>query len=121
MMRFPQFLIARLWTDEYGDPDVAEEFAWLHAYSPYHHVREGGVPGGAVHDGGGRQPRRSVHARKMAALLQREATAQDEHPILFFQEGRAGHGVGKPVSKRADEVADTLTFLAWQLGGPDPA
>ena len=41
MIRFPQFLIARLWTDEYGDPDVAEEFAWLHAYSPYHHVVEG--------------------------------------------------------------------------------
>ena len=38
MVRFPQFLIARLWTDEYGDPDVAEEFAWLYAYSPYHRV-----------------------------------------------------------------------------------
>ena len=38
MVRFPQFLIARLWTDEYGDPDVAEEFDWLLAYSPYHHV-----------------------------------------------------------------------------------
>ena len=41
MVRFPQFLIARLWTSEYGDPDVAEEFAWLHAYSPYHHVADG--------------------------------------------------------------------------------
>ncbi|MEO7398999.1 MAG: prolyl oligopeptidase family serine peptidase, partial [Ilumatobacteraceae bacterium] len=26
MIRFPNFLIARLWTDEYGDPDVEEEF-----------------------------------------------------------------------------------------------
>ena len=41
MVRFPQFLIARLWTSEYGDPDVAEEFGWLHAYSPYHHVTDG--------------------------------------------------------------------------------
>jgi hypothetical protein len=31
MIRFPNFLIARLWTDEYGDPDVPEEFAWLWA------------------------------------------------------------------------------------------
>ena len=23
---------------EYGDPDEAEEFEWLHGYSPYHHV-----------------------------------------------------------------------------------
>ena len=59
MVRFPQFLIARLWTDEYGDPDVAEEFAWLHAYSPYHHVVDGDVlPGGAVHDRRGRHPGR---------------------------------------------------------------
>jgi hypothetical protein len=41
MVRFPQFLIARLWTSEYGDPDIAEEFAWVHAYSPYHHVTDG--------------------------------------------------------------------------------
>ena len=31
MIRFAQFLIARLWTDEFGDPDVEEEFRWLHA------------------------------------------------------------------------------------------
>ena len=41
MVRYPQFLIARLWTDEYGDPDVAEELDWLLGYSPYHHVRDG--------------------------------------------------------------------------------
>ena len=34
MVRYPQFLIARLWTDEYGDPDVAEELDWLLGYSP---------------------------------------------------------------------------------------
>ena len=61
MIRFPEFLIARLWTSEYGDPAVAEEFAWLHAYSPYHHVVDGTtLPGDAVHDRRGRQPRRSA-------------------------------------------------------------
>jgi prolyl oligopeptidase len=57
-----------------------------------------------------------LHARKMAALLQAASTGQDEHPILLYQEGRAGHGVGKPVAKRADELTDGLTFLAWQVG-----
>jgi prolyl oligopeptidase len=57
-----------------------------------------------------------LHARKMAALLQAASSAQDERPILLYQEGRAGHGVGKPVAKRADELADGLTFLAWQVG-----
>ena len=117
MVRYPQFLIARLWTDEYGDPDVAEEFEWLRAYSPYHHVTPGEqYPAVLFSTAEGDTRVDPLHARKMAALLQAESAGQDEHPVLFFQEGRAGHGVGKPVSKRADELADTLTFLAWQLG-----
>ncbi|MCU1394918.1 MAG: Prolyl oligopeptidase [Ilumatobacteraceae bacterium] len=118
MIRFPNFLIARLWTDEYGDPDIAEEFAWLWAYSPYHHV----VPGTAypallltTAEGDSRVD--PLHARKMAAEMQFAAADQDERPVLLFQAGRAGHGVGKPASKRADESADVLSFFAWQLGG----
>ena len=121
MVRFPQFLIARLWTSEYGDPDVAEEFAWLHAYSPYHHVVEGTCyPATLFTTAEGDTRVDPLHARKMAALVQAASPCQDERPILLFQEGRAGHGVGKPVAKRADELADGLTFLAWQLG-LDPA
>ena len=48
--------------------------------------------------------------------MQWASTCQDERPILLYQEGRAGHGVGKPVAKRADELADGLAFLAGQLG-----
>jgi prolyl oligopeptidase len=117
MIRFPQFLIARLWTDEYGDPDIAEEFAWLHAYSPYHRV----VPGTAypavlftTAEGDSRVD--PMHARKMAALLTAESGSQSEHPVLLLQAGRAGHGVGKPASMRVREGADVLTFLSWQLG-----
>ena len=59
MVRFPRFLIARLWTPEYGDPDVAEEFAWLWAYSPYHHLVEGTCyPAHAGADRRGGQPGR---------------------------------------------------------------
>ena len=59
-----------------------------------------------------------LHARKMAASLQAASTGQPERPILLMQEGRAGHGVGKPVGKRVDELADGLTFLTWQLDLP---
>ena len=117
MIRFPQFLIARLWTDEYGDPDVAEEFAWLHAYSPYHHVVEGtSYPATFLWTAEGDTRVDPLHARKMAALLQASTGSIDERPILLHQEGRAGHGVGKPVSKKADEQADVLAFFTWQLG-----
>ena len=69
MIRFPEFLIARLWTSEYGDPDVAEEFAWLHAYSPYHHVVDGtAYPATLFTTAEGDSRVDPLHARKMAAL-----------------------------------------------------
>ena len=117
MIRFPQFLIAKLWTSEYGDPEIAEEFAWLHAYSPYHHVVDGTCyPATLVQTAEGDSRVDPLHARKMVALLQAASSCLDERPILLFQEGRAGHGVGKPVSKRADEFADSLTFVSTHVG-----
>ena len=117
MIRFPRFLIARLWTDEYGDPDVAEEFEWLMGYSPYHQVRDGeSYPAVLLTTAEGDSRVDPLHARKMTARLQEAAAGQDDRPILLHQEGRAGHGVGKPVAKRADEQADALAFFAWQLG-----
>lgn len=123
MVRYPQFLIARLWTDEYGDPDVAEEFAWLWAYSPYHHVFEGErYPAVLLTTAEGDTRVHPGHARKMAGALQWASSAQDDQPILFHEEGKAGHGAGKPVSKRAEEAADVLAFFAWQLAsGADSA
>ena len=41
--------------------------------------------------------------------------------MLLHQEGRAGHGVGKPASMRVVEYADVLAFFAWQLGVEDMA
>ncbi len=86
MIRFPQFLIARLWTDEYGDPDVAEEFAWLHAYSPYHHVTEHAeYPAVLFTTAEGDSRVDPMHARKMAAMLTWASSSQDQHPILLRQ------------------------------------
>jgi prolyl oligopeptidase len=121
MIRYPQFLIARLWTDEYGDPDVAEEFNWLRAYSPYHHVVEGTCyPAVLFTAAEGDSRVDALHARKMAAALQWATPCGEARPILLRQEGRAGHGVGKPLQKQADELADVLTFLTWQLGDAAP-
>jgi prolyl oligopeptidase len=117
MIRFPQFLIARLWTDEYGDPDVAEEFGWLHAYSPYHHVVDGAAyPAVLFTTAEGDTRVDPCHARKMAAALTAASSNQAERPILLAQAGRAGHGVGKPASMRVNEGADVLAFFSWQLG-----
>jgi prolyl oligopeptidase len=117
MVRFPRFLIARLWAPEYGDPDVAGEFAWLWAYSPYHHVVEGTCyPATLVLTGEEDSRVDPAHARKFAAALQWATACADGHPVLVRVEARAGHGQGKPTSKQADEAADVHAFLRWQLG-----
>ncbi|MEP7204181.1 MAG: prolyl oligopeptidase family serine peptidase [Ilumatobacteraceae bacterium] len=117
MIRFPQFLIARLWTDEYGDPEVGEEFEWLLAYSPYHHVVDGGTyPAVLFSTAEGDSRVDPLHARKMAAMLTGVRGSQDDRPILLRQSGRSGHGQGKPANMRVRDDADVLSFLCWQLG-----
>ena len=40
-LRFHKFTIGAAWIPEKGDPDVAEDFAFLYAYSPLHALRAG--------------------------------------------------------------------------------
>ena len=116
MVRYHLFLIARLWIPEYGDPDVAEDFGWLHAYSPYHHVVDGTCYPAVLIETGEEDSRVDpLHARKFGARLQAATQCGREHPILVRIEAKAGHGQGKPASRQADEAADVLAFLRWQL------
>ncbi|HET6778651.1 MAG TPA: prolyl oligopeptidase family serine peptidase, partial [Gemmatimonadales bacterium] len=115
MLRYHNFLIARLWIPEYGSADDPEQFRWLRAYSPYHHVKAG-VRYPAVLLATAESDTRvdPMHARKMAARLQ-AATAADR-PILLRLEARAGHGAGKPLSKVLQELTDSWTFVFSELG-----
>jgi prolyl oligopeptidase len=115
MLRYHRFRIARLWVPEYGSPDDPEAFRWLHAYSPYHHVRDG-TPYPAVLLTTGESDSRvdSLHARKMAARLQ--AATSSDRPVLLRIEARAGHGQGRPLSKALTEWTDVWTFLLAELG-----
>ncbi len=117
MVRFPEFLIARLWIPEYGDPDVPEELAWLHAYSPYHRLVDGTCyPATLVTTGEEDSRVDPAHARKYAARLQAATSCGDTDPVLLRVEAAAGHGQGKPATKQIEERADVLAFLSWQLG-----
>lgn len=114
MLRYHHFLIARLWIPEYGSPEDPMQFAWLRAYSPYHHVRDG-APYPAVLLATAESDTRvdPMHARKMAARLQ--AASGSGQPVLLRLEARAGHGAGKPLSKVLDELTDTWTFVFREL------
>jgi prolyl oligopeptidase len=117
MVRYSKFLIGALWIPEYGDPEDPTAFGWLHAYSPYHHVVDGTeYPATLLLTAESDSRVHPLHALKFAARLQAAAASQDERPVLLRVETKAGHGVGKPVTKQADELADTWAFVLWQLG-----
>ena len=112
MVRFHRFLIARLWIPEYGDPDEPEDFAWLHAYSPYHRVVDGTCYPAVLLTTAEQDTRVDpFHARKFAARLQEATSCGDEHPVLLRVESRAGHGVGKPVVEAGRRGRRRAAFL----------
>jgi prolyl oligopeptidase len=115
MLRYHRFLIARLWIPEYGSADDPDQFRWLRAYSPYHHVRDG-VPYPAVLLATAESDTRvhPMHARKMTARLQAATSA--DRPVLLRLEARAGHGAGKPLFKIHEELTDSWTFVFSELG-----
>ena len=115
MVRYHKFLIARLWIPEFGSADNPDQFKWLYAYSPYHHVKDGTSYPAVLLEAAESDSRvDALHARKMAARLQ-SASASDR-PILLRLETKAGHGAGKPRAKMLDELTDTWSFIYWQLG-----
>jgi prolyl oligopeptidase len=114
MVRYERFGLGQTWNVEYGSADVAEEFGWLLAYSPYHHVQEG-VDYPAVlftiFESDSRVD--PLHARKLCAALQ-HATSGDR-PILLRNEAEVGHGA-RAVSRSIELTVDTLSFTAAQTG-----
>ena len=119
MLRYQNFQIAKLWIPEYGTAEDAKQFDWLYAYSPYHHVKPGQEYPAILFMTGDTDTRVDpMHAKKMAALMQAEATNGDskDRPILLRIESKAGHGQGKPITKQIEEGTDMYSFLFWQLG-----
>ena len=113
MLRYQRLLIARLWIAEYGSSEDPEQARWLRAYSPYHNVRPGETyPPILLTTAEGDSRVDPMHARKMAALLQSKTRGL----VLLRVDADAGHGIGKPVDKLVEDVADRTSFLAWQVG-----
>jgi prolyl oligopeptidase len=113
MLRYQDFQIARLWIPEFGTAESPEQFKWLYAYSPYHHVKAGAdYPAVMFMTGDSDSRVDPMHARKMTALMQSVA----KRPVLLRVERDSGHGAGTPVGKRVEEGTDVFSFLFWELG-----
>ena len=115
MLRFHKFTAGRFWVDDYGSADDPDEFQALLAYSPYHNLKPGtAYPATLITTADTDDRVVPAHSFKFAAALQR-AQAGDA-PVLIRIETPAGHGAGKPTSKRIEETADQWAFLVRTLG-----
>ncbi|MBC3933173.1 prolyl oligopeptidase family serine peptidase [Undibacterium curvum] len=111
MKRFSHLLAGASWMGEYGNPDVAEEWAFIQRYSPYQNVKaEVKYPNvlfitstrdDRVHPG---------HARKMAAKMR----AQGHKNVWYYENIEGGHGGAANNAQRADMSAITYSFL-WNM------
>lgn len=120
MLRFNRFTAGRYWVDDYGDPGKAEDFAVLHAYSPYHNIRDGtDYPAIMITTADTDDRVVPGHSFKYAAALQ--AAQIGPKPHLIRIETRAGHGMGKPTDKQIEEYADLWAFVAKWTGLAAPA
>jgi prolyl oligopeptidase len=121
MVRYHLLQIARLWIPEYGSPEDPDQFKFLFAYSPYHHVKDGvAYPATLVFSAESDTRVDPMHARKFAARLQAATSASGKAPILLRIEGKAGHGAGKPLAKVIAQYTDEFSFLFSELGMSAP-
>ena len=112
MRRYTKLLAGASWMAEYGDPEKAEDWAFIQTFSAYHAAEPGrryppillatSRKDDRVHPG---------HARKMAAKLQ--AMGCD---ASFYEPAAGGHGYGKDNSERASFMALGLEFLRQNIG-----
>lgn len=115
MLRFHNFTIGWAWTGDYGSSDNEEEFKYLLSYSPLHNLKKGtAYPATMVTTADHDDRVVPAHSFKFLATLQEMHGG--ELPVLGRIEVDAGHGAGKPVSKRIDENTDLLSFLFYNLG-----
>jgi prolyl oligopeptidase len=111
MLRYQKFVEGPLWVPEYGSSDDRTQFKYLHAYSPYHQVKQGvKYPAVLFITGDGDTRVAPLHARKMAARLQ-AATASD-NPILLLYDTKSGHSGGRPLDKQIEECTNILSFFS---------
>ncbi len=115
MVRYQKFLVARFWVTEYGSSDNPQQFPFIYAYSPYHHVVKGTKYPAVLFLTGDSDTRVApLHARKMTAEMQ--AAQGGDKPILLMYDTKLGHSEGRPVSKIIEEDTDVLQFLFAEVG-----
>ena len=113
MKRYHLLLAGNSWMAEYGNPDVAAEWNWIKAYSPYQNVKKDAKYPKVLFTTSTRDDRvHPAHARKMAARM-----IEQGHEVLYYENIEGGHGGAANNEQRANLQALENAFLWKTLGG----
>ncbi|MBU2652201.1 MAG: prolyl oligopeptidase family serine peptidase [Bacteroidetes bacterium] len=116
MLRYHTFTIGWAWASDYGTSEEdSTMFRYLLGYSPLHNIKEGvSYPATLAFTADHDDRVVPAHSFKFMATLQEK---NDGHnPVLIRIETKAGHGAGKPTSKRIEEATDMWSFVFFNLG-----
>lgn len=111
MQRYHKLLAGASWMAEYGDPDKAEDWAFLSKYSPYQNVKKDGKYPRVLFTTSTRDDRvHPGHARKMYARMKEQG-----HNVLYYENTEGGHAGAADNEQTAKLLALEWSFLLNEL------
>jgi len=99
---------------EFGTVTDPDQFAALHAYSPYHNIEDGVSYPPILLPTGANDPRvEPLHSRKFTARMQK--AQKDGGLVLLRTSGDTGHGGGTPLDETIELLSDQYAFVFHHL------
>jgi oligopeptidase B len=99
---------------EWGNPKLAEQYAWIRAYSPYDNLKRGAHPAMLLRSGLNDSQVAYWEPSKYVAKLRTLKT--DAHPLLLKVNLEVGHGGASGRFDSLREIAEDDVFLLVELG-----
>ena len=112
MKRYSKLFAGTSWVDEYGNPDLPQEWKYLKLFYPYHNVMPDRKYPKVLFTSSTRDDRvHPGHTRKMVTKM-----LAQEHDVLYYENIEGGHGGAEDHLQHAFMNALQFTFLKEQLG-----
>lgn len=111
MKRYNKLLAGASWMGEYGNPDVAEQWAYIKTFSPYHNLKANTAYPKVFFTTSTRDDRvHPAHARKMVAKM--EGMGID---VLYYENIEGGHAGAADNNQAAELKSMVYAYLMQQL------
>ncbi|MDG0832948.1 S9 family peptidase [Pelomonas saccharophila] len=113
MRRYHELLAGASWIEEYGNPDIPEQWNYIGKYSPYQNASADRPYPPVLYTSSTRDDRvHPGHARKMVARLQAQG-----HEVLYWENTEGGHAGAATPQQQARLWSLSYGFLQQRLMG----